>query len=291
MKLEFEKLFNLLVNEKILKNIKKINLIILIVSLSYIYFIISNSPYNYLNFKFNLKFQEVFLLVIIYILMSVIWVNFASRQLKLSSVNALHVWSISNIGKYFPASIGLFTIRLGKISKAEDSKKLIFSLIEEQLLVPLISLPALIVSLIFINKSYYFVTLITLIILSYFIFFKLYFINKKVKKVSLLNSRYLYFAVIIFQIFLVNLIFYNFGINNFEQQATFYLISTYIGLFFIGIPMGIGIRESIFIFLFGNNYYLSQDLNLLIYIRFLYLVVDLLFGIFGIFLNLKKPKS
>ena len=61
-----------------------------------------------------------------------------------------------------------------------------------------------------------------------------------------------------------------------------YLLATYIGLFFIGVPAGIGIREAIFLSV-GNL--VIDDLYLfsfLIKIRILLIFMDAFFGLMGL---------
>ena len=83
-------------------------------------------------------------------------------------------------------------------------------------------------------------------------------------------------------------IFYNLGYENFLRQGIYYLIASYIGLLFVGVPAGIGVREAIFIFLLGTDISISQEVTTLLYIRILYLIVDTVYGVAGFIYKSKK---
>ena len=66
------------------------------------------------------------------------------------------------------------------------------------------------------------------------------------------------------------------------------MIASYVGLLFVGIPAGIGIREAIFIFLLGTEDLISEEILSLIYIRMLYLIVDSIYGLTGFIHKTRK---
>ena len=88
--------------------------------------------------------------------------------------------------------------------------------------------------------------------------------------------------------FLTFFIFFNLGYENFLNQGIYYLIASYVGLLFVGIPAGIGIREAIFIFLLGTEDLISEEILSLIYIRMLYLIVDSIYGLSGFIHKTRK---
>ena len=99
---------------------------------------------------------------------------------------------------------------------------------------------------------------------------------------SLLNySNYLLISILLSN-FLTILIFYNLGFDNYLYQGLYYLIASYSALLFVGVPSGIGIREGIFLLLSDINFNFSDQIEALIYIRLLYLITDILFGITGL---------
>ena len=65
---------------------------------------------------------------------------------------------------------------------------------------------------------------------------------------------------------------------------------TNLGLFFVGIPAGFGVREIIFLFLSNGEVNLSNQLEVIIYIRILYLIVDISYGLFGFLMKNRISK-
>jgi uncharacterized membrane protein YbhN (UPF0104 family) len=82
----------------------------------------------------------------------------------------------------------------------------------------------------------------------------------------------------------------NIGYEDSITIACYYFLSSSLGLFFIGVPAGIGIREAIFLMV-TNNF--STDVLLLDYaikVRLVFIIVDLLFGLIG-FLKIYNSKT
>ena len=90
--------------------------------------------------------------------------------------------------------------------------------------------------------------------------------------------------------FLIFFIFYNFGFKNYITYSIIYLISVNLGLFFVGVPAGFGVREIIFLFLSNGEVNLSNQLEVIIYIRILYLIVDISYGLFGLLMKNRISK-
>ena len=87
---------------------------------------------------------------------------------------------------------------------------------------------------------------------------------------------------------IVFFIFYNQRIDDYLLKGIFYLIASNVGLFFVGVPAGIGIRELIFLYLIGTSTPFAELAIVLIYIRLLFLTVDIIFGFIGFLIKLKK---
>ena len=152
---------------------------------------------------------------------------------------------------------------------------------EEQFLIPGLSLPVLFVSTFFIDSQYFFILITLFQIIFIYIFKTAYFRNKKIKDSSLLNfSNYLIITILLTN-FLTFFVFYNLGYEDYLNFGIYYLIASYAGLLFVGIPAGLGIREGIFLFLLGTNFVISDDLSSLLYFRILYLIVDSFYGTLG----------
>ena len=281
MKNNLNKLFVFLNNETVQGKLKKFNLLISIASFTYIYRLISDNLIN-TNFEFNLNYIEFILLIITYVFIGITWVKFSSQDNKETYKDIFFDWAYSNLGKYVPGGIGVVSIRLNQGNSKKNSKKILFGLLEEQFLVPFLSLPVLLACIFFINESYLIYFLVVFQILFIFIIKNIYFRNESLRNNSLLNySNYLLISILLSN-FLTILIFYNLGFDNYLYQGIYYLIASYSALLFVGVPSGIGIREGIFLLLSDINLNFSDQIEALIYIRLLYLITDILFGITGL---------
>ena len=281
MKNNLNKLFLLLNNETVQRKLKKFNLLISIISFIFIYRLINENLFN-TNFEFNLNYTELILLIITYFFVGITWVKFSSQDNKEINKDIFFDWAYSNVGKYVPGGIGVVSIRLNQGNSKKNSKKVLFGLLEEQFLVPFLSLPVLLACIFFINENYLIYFLVVFQILFVFIIKNIYFRNESLRNNSLLNySNYLLISILLSN-FLTILIFYNLGFDNYLYQGLYYLIASYSALLFVGVPSGIGIREGIFLLLSNINLNFSDQIEALIYIRLLYLITDLLFGITGL---------
>jgi len=281
MKNNLNKLFLLLNNETVQRKLKKFNLLISIISFIFIYRLINENLFN-TNFEFNLNYIEFTLLIVTYVFIGITWVKFSSQDNKETYKDIFFDWAYSNVGKYVPGGIGVVSIRLNQGNSKKNSKKVLFGLLEEQFLVPFLSLPVLLACIFFINENYLIYFLVVFQILFVFIIKNIYFRNESLRNNSLLNySNYLLISILLSN-FLTILIFYNLGFDNYLYQGLYYLIASYSALLFVGVPSGIGIREGIFLLLSNINLNFSDQIEALIYIRLLYLITDLLFGITGL---------
>ena len=287
MKNNIEKLFSYINDRKFQKKLKTINIGIALIAILYIVTIVYLSEES-LNILLSINLVEVLFLVFIYFIVGVTWVNFSTDSVFTMKKNIFFDWSYSNIGKYFPGGVGLISIRLNQDAEKSNSKKILFGLFEEQFLIPILSLPVLFFSSFFLKNNYFFILIITFQIAFVYLFKRGYFINKKIKNISLLNfSNYLIIAILLTN-FLTFFVFYNLGYENYLNLGIYYLIASYAGLLFVGIPAGFGIREGIFLFLLGTNFTVSQDLSALLYFRILYLIVDIFYGFLGFIYKTKN---
>jgi len=281
MKNNLNKLFLFLNNETVQRKLKKFNLLISIVSFIFIYQLINDNLIN-TNFEFNLNYTELILLIITYFFVGITWVKFSSQDNKKLYKDIFFDWAYSNVGKYVPGGIGVVSIRINQGSGKKNSKKILFGLLEEQFLVPFLSLPVLVACIYFINESYLIYFLVVFQILFVFIIKNIYLKNESLRTNSLLNySNYLLTSILLSN-FLTILIFYNLGFDDYLYQGLYYLIASYSALLFVGVPSGIGIREGIFLLLSDINFNFSDQIEALVYIRLLYLVADVLFGLTGL---------
>jgi hypothetical protein len=288
MKNKFNLIFHFLNKNETQNKIKFFNYFLSLVSIGYIYiFIKKNYPEYVLNFNF--QFLHLLFLFLSYFITGVIWVNYINNS-KVDNFKYLFFdWSFSNLGKYIPGSLGLITMRLDqKNNKNIGSKSILIGLLEEQFIAPIIMLPVLATSLIYINSNFYFLILFFLTLIYFFLFKKLYLSKLFKKKKTIISSHKLYFISLLMNMSFVFIVFSNYDFANFKFLSIYYLISANLGLFFVGVPAGAGIREALFLFLLKNSSVVLPNFNAILYIRGLYLCADVLFGLLGLFFKLKN---
>ena len=154
----------------------------------------------------------------------------------------------------------------------------------------MLTLPVLFLSTFYIDSKNFFLLFFLSQIIIYFVIKSIYFLNKKIKKISLLNQSLYLLPYLLLNQFLIFFIFYNFGFKNYITYSIIYLISVNLGLFFVGVPAGFGVREIIFLFLSNGEVNLSNQLEVIIYIRILYLIVDISYGLFGLLMKNRISK-
>lgn len=267
-------------NQNSQRVLKRINLFLSFLCLILI-FNVFKEYYESKDLNFQLSATEFMLVFILYLISGFIWTNYMNSVYGKNSWSYFSNWSFSRIGKYLPSGLGIFSIRLNQnLPKEKDAKKIISGLLEEQFLLPLISIPPLIICIFvdfYINKFFLFFASLLVC------FFSIRYLYKKIKisKNSITDQM---FSVLISQ-FLHLILFYvvgeNIGYSNSLLIAFYYFLSSSLGLFFVGVPAGIGIRE--FIFFTATNSFMNDIVifEFIIKVRFLFLCMDLLFGLFG----------
>lgn len=280
-------IFSLIGKKSFQNRLRKINLLIALISIFLIIRIFINETLDIKEIS-NLNFLEIIFLAIIYLNNANIWSKFSNQNVSNVNLKVFSDWAYSNIGKYVPGGIGLALIRLNQDGDENKSKKIIFGLLEEQFLYPLLSIPVLILSKYFINLEKFIFVYIFVQILFVYLFKYFYLLNATIKHNSMLNfTKQILFSLLSSNL-LVFYIFYNQGIDDYLLKGVFYLIAINVGLFFVGVPAGIGIRELIFLYLIGTRTPFIELAKVLIYIRLIYLVVDIIFGFIGFIIKLKN---
>lgn len=278
---QFKNLITFLNNESFQLKLKKINLLLSFLCILFIYKTFVDLPDKYL-LNLSISIDELMLMCIFYISSGTQWARFLQANYSGKISNYFFNWSYSKLGKYLPGGLMLISVRLNQqLPKNKNSKNLILGILEEQFLIPLIGIPALIISLFFnTNLLIYMFFIGALLIIFYFV--KTYYRHTKIDFISMSNQNLLFIFNQIFPLIMFHYIAFELDNKNSLKIASLYLLSTYIGLFFIGVPAGIGIREAIFIGIgkiFIENIFL---VNLLLKIRILMLIVDFVFGLIGL---------
>tara|TARA_B100001996_G_C18652605_1_gene590004 strand:+ start:1025 stop:1921 length:897 start_codon:yes stop_codon:yes gene_type:complete len=280
---KFLSLLEKLESEENQKRIKRINIVISFIAVTFIFNLLNSFEFSIIEIDLNLIYP--ILVYIIFLLSSFfIWKRFLiNNKIEVNS-NYLSNWALSNINKYIPGGIGLSITRFS-ITKniSKDSKKILYGLIEDQfkhfiLIFPFLIFSFLINDLTF--KIYFYLVSIIAFILLYLKISKIY--SRKLKFVSLFFNN----KILIILNNLINISF-NFLIllrvlDRYEASELFYIailytVSASISLLFIGSPAGLGIREIIFYF-YSTNILNSQEIaTFLLITRVLTIFSDILF--------------
>ena len=162
-------------------------------------------------------------------------------------------------------------------------------MIEEQFLLPALTIPPLIVCLYLDLDNYVFLAFGFFLILFYLIFVKFY---SKIKPnlSSIADQPFLLLIYIYLQLVIFFVISKNLGYSDPVVVSLLYYLSANLGLFFVGVPAGIGIREMIFLTVTDNIIGNYDLIEFIVKTRFLFIFSDLLFGIFGL-VNIYRIKN
>ena len=268
-------------NEKFQKKIKYVNLLL---ALFCLIFILNFYIENKLEIKLNTKtfYFEVIFLTLISLISANVWSDYMVANYKGSKFDYFNNWSFSKLGRYIPMGIMVLSVRLNQdLPKNKNSNKILFGLIEEQFLGPILCLPALCISLLFgdgVSLLYWYLVCQLIV---FIIFRKIYFkINHGL--VSLLNFPAFYVSSLVLNVVFFTFIAVNLELNDPFRLGLLYSISTSIALLFPGVPAGLGIREAIF-FIWSNEAGANvETIELMFQVRIVTIFVDLLFGLWGI---------
>ena len=281
MKNRLNSLFDFLNNQKQQTFLKRLNNLLAVFC---IFLILNNfENINVINVSLiDFKILEIILTLIFYMNSGTLWSKFMQSNYKGRFRDYFFNWSYSKMGKYIPSGIMTLSVRVNQnFNKKQNQKILFFGLLEEQFLIPFIAIPPLIVTLLSVNQSLKPLFLFVSIILM-FIFVKVLYAKFNNSYFSMLKFNFLFLVNYLIPILLFHEIARNLNHPDPFSVSMSYFLATCIGLFFIGVPAGIGIRE--FIFLGYVNNFLSDTslLTIIIKIRIIFIFFDIVFGLLGL---------
>lgn len=263
-------------------------IVVTILSFYYLY-IFFTKEYNSININLTYNSSNFFVLLFLFAsnyLHSLGWASLNLQSNGLNSKKTILFAMKSHIGKYSFIKFGNFFIRLSQNFEKTQKKDFFTNMFLEQFIFVFfglmfgifIKLPS------FYNTIKYLLIFIFLII----ILFLIQKFNSKNKNLEN-NKNFLiyYLLTILSQFAALNLFFFNFSINDFILYSSVYLFSSAISMIVSIFPAGLGVKESIVIFitsLFTEN---TDLLNILITVRSLFIFSDILSYIYSIIL-LKK---
>ena len=278
MKNIFFNIFNFISKDKNQRILKKINLLL---SFLCIYFIWNIFTQYKSNILFNLTIEEAFLVIISYILAGLLWSKYMKDNYQGKLSDYFYNWSFSKIGKFIPTGLVTLTVRLNqKVSKNKTSKEIFYGVLEEQFLFPLVSIPA--IGLYLSHKfEYQYIYLLPIYFGTFFYVIKFLYSKIRGDKNTLMSYPYLFISYLLFQFLLLYFIAENMGYEDSFTLACYYFLSSSLGLFFIGVPAGIGMREAIFLMVTNNFLADVLLLDYAIKVRLVFIIADLFFGLIG----------
>jgi len=137
LKILFTNFFYALQKEKVQKKIKVFNSILAIISLAIIFTTLSSGGYVY-SFKI-ISFKTLFVGSLFYFTNLYLWHLFMKHNYQLEIEDFIKNWSLSKVGKYIPAGVMILTSRLNqKVKRNQNTKKILYGLLEEQFLFSII---------------------------------------------------------------------------------------------------------------------------------------------------------
>tara|TARA_B100001113_G_scaffold26599_1_gene19268 strand:- start:717 stop:1544 length:828 start_codon:yes stop_codon:yes gene_type:complete len=193
----------------------------------------------------------------------------------------------SHIGKYSFIKFGNFFIRLSQNYEQTEKKKFLTKALLEQFILVVFGMSF---GLFYVLPTNNPILIIFLIIMINFILMYLFrkFINKKTKGLIEFKNFRFYIATTFLQFISLSIYFNDLDFEKYLYFAAIYLFSSAISIIVSVIPAGLGVKESIFLYvssgIFNNTYFL----NLLIEIRILFIISDILSYLYSVILLKNK---
>ena len=193
----------------------------------------------------------------------------------------------SHIGKYSFIKFGNFFIRLSQNYEATEKKKFFTKAVLEQSILVVFGLSFGLFYVLPLNSP---ISIIFLVIVLNFILMYLFrkFINKKTKILIEIKNFRFYIATAFLQFSSLSIYFNDLDFDEYLYFAGIYLFSSAISIIVSVIPAGLGVKESIFLYvsngIFNNVYFL----NILIQIRILFIIADILSYLYSVILLKNK---
>ena len=130
------------------------------------------------------------------------------------------------------------------------------------------------------------VLIIFLIVILNFLLIYLFnkFINKKLRSSIETKTFLFYIATVFLQFGSLSIFFNSVGFDEYLYFAGIYLFSSAISIVVSVIPAGLGVKESIFIYLSNGILNSTSFLNLLIELRILFIISDFLSYLYSVIL-------
>jgi len=193
----------------------------------------------------------------------------------------------SHIGKYSFVKFGNFFIRLSQNYEKTQKKDFLTKAVFEQSVLVIFGISFGLFYVLSANSAFLIIFLVVILnFLLIYMFSK--FINKKIKSSIDIKTFRFYIATVFLQFFSLSIYFNSVGFDEYLYFAGIYLFSSAISIVVSVIPAGLGVKESIFIYvsngILNNTFYL----DLLIELRILFIISDFLSYLYSVILLKNK---
>ena len=249
--------------------IKFSNYLLLFISFYYLWSKLEEFEYEYLfSLSVEIILFSILLIYLSFYSQSVAWTKLFDPDQKNYIIK---VWLGSNLSKYIPFKVGVILKRVNEIKLRLDIS---FKTVTKNYLLEQVMILS---SAFVISISYFFRDLLIFSLVYLLIIFTLrtFSLRKKIES-NIVEAYAYYFLSQYFYLISLYLISSEiFGLFDIKY-ASIYIISTIVGMFVFTAPVGLGVRESVFILLLGNVSNLNEVFNFIVVARILITLVDIL---------------
>ena len=215
------------------------------------------------------------------------WADLYSKENEFDYKDTYLFAMKSHIRKYSFVKFGNFFIRLSQNYEQTEKKKFFTSAVIEQSILVLFGMSFGLFYVLHINSP---ISIIFLVVVLNFILMYLLrkLINKKTEKLIEIKNFRFYIATAFFQFSSLSIYFNELDFEEYLYFAGIYLFSSAISIIVSIIPAGLGVKESIFLYVSNGILNGIYFINILIQIRILFIVADILSYLYSVILLKSK---
>jgi len=238
--------------------------------------------------ELNLKIETNSLLVItLFFLVNNLhsfgWSNLYTKEQSFNYRDTYLFAMKSHIGKYSFVKFGNFFIRLSQNYEQTKKKDFLAKAVLEQSVLVIFGISFGIFYVL--SSSSAFLIIFVVVILNFLLIYLFNkFINKKIRNSIEIKTFSFYIATVFLQFGAISLYFNSAGFDEYLYFAGIYLFSSALSIVVSLIPAGLGVKESIFIYVSNGILDSTFFLNLLIELRILFIISDFLSYLYSIML-------
>tara|TARA_B100000700_G_scaffold58992_1_gene64037 strand:+ start:1347 stop:2174 length:828 start_codon:yes stop_codon:yes gene_type:complete len=271
------------------KYFRFIQIVVTILAFYYLFnFFVNEIDFNNLEISFSIdSLGVVTLLFFSNVCHSLGWSRLFSREENFEYSDTYLFGMKSHIGKYSFVKFGNFFIRLSQDYEQISKKRFLGKAAIEQITLIVFALAFGLFQISTIDSVTTKIFTVLVINLLIIFLFNKFFINKKIINIEVKTLWY-YLATTFIQFSSLIYFFYSLQLNGYIYFAAIYLFSSGISVLVSIIPAGLGVKESIFVFIISEVISKSDILSLLVGLRILFILSDILSYLYSVFLLKNK---